>query len=126
MVWIKSIVSQQDEFKKAISLSAFLHVFLVAAMIFQANFKQKPLIDLSQAISVSLSEITPNTKISDEPKAAPAPVSEPASAIDEPEPAKPLVDNKSKLDPEIKKVEKPKPKEEINLAKAKNKQKLAL
>lgn len=126
MVWIKSIFSQQDEFKKAISLSAFLHIFLVAAMIFKANFKQKPLIDVSQAISVSLSDITPNTKISDEPMAAPAAVPEPAATIDEPEPVKPLVEEKPKPQPEIKKVEKPKAKEEINLAKAKSKQKLAL
>ena len=129
MVWIKSFFSQQDEFKKAISLSAFLHVFLVAAMIFKANFKQKPLIDVSQAISVSLSDITPHTKISDEPQQAAAPAAvpepEPAAAV-EPEPAKPVVKEKAKPEPEVKKVEKPKPKEDINLAKAKNKQKLAL
>lgn len=119
MVWIKSILSQQDEFKKAISLSAFLHIFLVTAMIFKANFKQKPLIDVSQAISVSLSDITPNTKISDEPMAAPAP----AEVIE-----KPVVEEKTKPEPEpvVKKIEKPKPKEEINLAKVKSKQKLAL
>jgi TonB family protein len=126
LVWIKSIFSQQDEFKKAINLSAFLHIFLVAAMIFKANFKQKPLIDVSQAISVSLSDITPNTKISDEPMAAPAVVPEPAAAIEEPEPVKPLVEKKARPEPEIKKVDKPKPKEEINLAKVKSKQKLAL
>lgn len=131
MVWIKSFFSQQDEFKKAISLSAFLHIFLVAAMIFKANFKQKPLIDVSQAITVSLADINPRTTISDEPQqaAAPAAVAEPeppAAVIEEPEPVKPVVEEKPKPQPEVKKVEKPKPKEDINLAKAKNKQKLAL
>ena len=128
MVWIKSFFLQQDEFKKAISLSAFLHIFLVAAMIFKANFKQKPLIDVSQAITVSLADITPNTTIADEPMqaAAPAPAAQPAAVEAEPEPVKPIVQEKTKPEPEVKKIEKAKPKEEVNLAKAKNKQKLAL
>jgi TonB family protein len=133
LVWIKSFFSQQDEFKKAISLSAFLHIFLVMAMIFKANFKQKPLIDVSQAITVSLADITPNTKIADEPQqaAAPAAAPEPVAMIEQPEPevskkSEPEVQEKTKPEPADKKVEKTKPKEDINLAKVKSKQKLAL
>lgn len=131
---IKSFLSEQDEFKKAISLSAFLHLFLIGAMIFQAALKpKKPLVDVSQAISVSIANITPYTTISEEPMAAPqVPTSEPEqvaetepepAVVHEPEPAKPLVQEKPK--PETKEVKKAeKAKEDLSLAKAKQKKAL--
>lgn len=132
---IKSFLSEQDEFKKAISLSAVLHLFLIGAMIFQAALKpKKPLVDVSQAISVSIANITPYTTISDEPMtAAQVPTSEPEQAVaeNEPEPAvvhepestKPLVKEKAKPETkEVKKVEKAK--EDLSLVKAKQKKAL--
>lgn len=105
-----------DDLKLGIGFSLALHIFIVGVFVLKFFFFSKPVLDLSQAISVSIGEITPNSKLPE--KAEPmAPAAEPEA------PSEP----KAKLDELPKKTAPPAPKEkEISLSKAKQKQKDAL
>jgi TonB family protein len=114
----------KDDLKIGIGFSLALHVFIVGVFVIKFFFFSKPVIDLSQAISVSIGELAPDTKLPQ--KVLPA---EPEAA--EPEAAAPV--EESSPDPKPKPEAMPKKKEppavkekEISLSKAKQKQKDAL
>ena len=126
---MKSFFTNGDDFRKGVILSVALHLLLIIGMVIKANYRSKPYIDLSQAISVSIAEITPNTTIADEPMQSSAPAPQPAAAkeperIADEKPTAPVKPEKAKPEPLKKNAEKSK--DEINLAKSKEKQKAAL
>lgn len=112
-----------DDLKIGIGFSLALHVFIVGVFVIKFFFFSKPVIDLSQAISVSIGELAPDTKLPQkvllEPVAAEPEAVEPAEET-APEPkAKPEAMPKKKVPPVAKE-------KEISLSKAKQKQKDAL
>ncbi len=126
MPWLKSFFSKQDDFTKAFALSALFHLLVISFFIVKLLVFSKPLIDLSQAISVNLSDLKIADKlpekyvppVAEEPQAKIEPAEEPDVA---PEKEKPATKKPEKL------PVKPVPeKEEVNLSKVKNKQKEAL
>lgn len=109
--------------KMGLGFSLALHVFIVAVFIIKFFYFSKPILDLSQAISVNIGELAPSEKLPEkvqpemapDEEVAPAPVEEETSAA----PVKP----KALLKKEIKVAAK---EPEINLNKSKLKQKEAM
>ena len=116
----ESLTANRDDFKKSLGVSLTLHGLLLLIAIIKVTFYSKPLIDLSQAISVSIAE-SPNSSTSKLPEKV-DPVAAP------PTPATPET-KEAKVEPKPPKEKiaatKNATKEEINLSKVKNKQKAA-
>ena len=113
----------KDDLRMGIGFSLALHVFIVGVFVIKFFFFSKPVIDLSQAISVSIGELAPDTKLPQkvlpEPEAAELEVDKPVEE-NAPQPkAKPEAMPKKKELPVVKE-------KEISLNKAKQKQKDAL
>lgn len=127
MLWFKSFFDSQDDFKKAFALSAALHLLVISFFVIKLLVFSKPLIDLSQAISVNIGELTESDKL---PEKAQAPTSTEEKARPPLEVKKPTADKKETVE-KVKETKKLPQKEVsdkdiINLSKVKNKQKLAL
>jgi colicin import membrane protein len=128
----KSPLASPDYFRTAFILSAAAHAVIVALFVVKILFFSKPLIDLSQAISVSVSDLGATQRL---PEKKTEPSAEPAKDAndDNPPPKEEPVKESSKpaksesAKPEtLPKKTKPEPKkEEINLSKSKSKQKEA-
>ncbi len=129
MIELKSFFTNGDDFRKGVLLSLALHLVLAVGAVIKANYRSKPYIDFSQAISVSVAEISPNTKIADESLQS-MPASPASTNTKQPEPIadeKPSAfSNPEKTKTESAKKKADKSKTEINLAKSKAKQKAAL
>lgn len=127
-------VAPKDNFKTALVVSVLLHLTIALIFMIKAVFFSKPLIDLSQAISVNVADFSDVHKLPDK---RPNVVEEPSSK-EEPQPeVKPEPEVETSVKPEppkpepvkkepLPKKEKPANKDEINLAKSKSKQKKAL
>ena len=125
MPWLKSFFSKQDDFSKALALSAIFHLFVIVFFIIKFLVFSKPLIDLSQAISVNISDLSTNNKLPEKYE-APAPIAKEEPAPEkEVKPAPPVAPPK-KAEKLPVKVTPPPEKETINLSKVKSKQKQAL
>lgn len=99
-----AIKSQQpDDLKRSIGVSVLLHVLIIALFTIRSVFFSEPLIDLSQAITVSVGPLPDTNRLPPkaQPSPAPAPAEEPAPAQAKPEPAPPA--------PEPEPVAKPEP-----------------
>ena len=115
--------AESDDLKMGIGFSLALHVFIVGVFVIKFFFFSKPVLDLSQAISVSIGELAPDTKLPQK--------MQPLPQLAEPEAVEPLEESppEAKAKPEAlpKKTVIPVVKEkEISLTKAKQKQKDAL
>lgn len=136
--------SQPDDLKRSIGISVLLHGVLISLFAIRSLFFSEPLIDLSQAITVSVGELPDNNRLP--PKAQPAqsvakeeptpPQPEPAAPV-EPEPAPKPVAKPEPTPPakETAKVEPDKTKmppknvakeDEVNLEKSRARQREAL
>jgi colicin import membrane protein len=119
-------VAPKDDFKTALVVSVLLHLIIASVFLIKVIFFSKPLIDLSQAISVSVADFSDAQKLP-EKRTAPAPAEEkPAEPVKEEAEEPPAKIEKSKPEPLPKKNKPPEVKEEINLSKSKSKQKQAL
>lgn len=129
--------NNSDDFNSAIAVSVGLHLALIIFFVMKSTLSTKPVIDLSQAISVSLADLPQTTEklpakaqpVAAQPEPAPETVAEPepvAKPIPTPVPPKSVTAPKrvEKTPPQV--TEKQKPAEEINLKKSKQKQKAAL
>lgn len=113
-----------DDLKIGLGFSLALHVFIVSVFIIKFFFYSQPVLDLSQAISVNIGELTPDNKLPQKAQEAEEPE---AQAPDQMANEKPPAAKTKPREALPKKVEKPAAKEpEISLNKAKQKQKEAL
>jgi TonB family protein len=115
--------ARSDDLKLGIGFSLALHVFIVGVFVIKFFFFSKPVLDLSQAISVSIGEVVPDNKLPQKAEPMPAPA-EPVDAATADDTAP---EQKAKPEAMPKKQQSTPPKEkEISLSKAKQKQKDAL
>lgn len=130
-------IAPKDNFKMAVVVSVLLHLIIAAVFMVKAVFFSKPLIDLSQAISVNVADFSDVHKLPEKrtplieeapPKATePEAKDEPEKEIAaKPEPARPEPQPEPVKKEPLPKKEKPVVKDEINLTKTKTKQKKAL
>lgn len=108
------------DFKKSIGISLCVHILLFAFFAVRFLFYSQPVLDLSQAINVSMGEISKDDRLPEktEPEAVPEPEDEPAQKIDPTEEKKPVAEKK--IIPKLKTNEPPKT-DSVSLAKAKQK-----
>lgn len=118
-MYLKSFVPK-DDFKIALIASALLHLIIASIFLVKILFFSKPLIDLSQAISVSVSELGPSQRL---PEKRAEPAEEKPAEVKEDAPTKPET---LKSEPLPKKIKTPEVKDEVNLAKNKKTQKKAM
>jgi colicin import membrane protein len=131
---VKNGEAQPDYFKTAFFISAAGHAILLSFFIVRILFFSKPLIDLSQAISVNVEDFAPTRALPQKKTEVPA---EPAPEVkEETPPEKDITPPKETAPPKEETKAKPEPlpkkaktvetkKDEINLKKAKNRQKEA-
>jgi outer membrane biosynthesis protein TonB len=111
-----------DEFKKSLGFSLGLHVFVLLIFFIKFAFFSKPIIDVSQAISVSIGDVIMQDTNKLPPKIQDSQQLEPAK---EPVTEEAPQEKVQKINEIAKAPDKPKP-DEINLNKTKAKQKDAL
>lgn len=126
MLEFNPVQKNSDEFLKGFGLSLTLHFLVLAFFIIKMTYFSKPLIDLSQSITVSLSDFTETSRLPEKvvnPKEDDTPPSRNIEKeISEAETVKP-----KNIPKEVVKKNLPNEKEiEINLKKVKSKQKDAL
>ena len=127
MLQEKTVQKKPDDFRKSIGISIALHSVILSLFLIRNLFFSEPMIDLSQAISVSVGDMKDIAKLPEKVQAPPPaeepepiPEEEPVEEVKTPEPEKPVAEK-----PKEPVKEKPK-NEEVNLTKAKAKQKDAL
>ena len=113
--------AEKDDLKMGIGFSLALHVFIVGVFVIKFFFFSKPVLDLSQAISVSIGELAPDSKLPQkvQPLAAEPEVVEPVEENAPEQKAKPESMPKKVVPAVVKE-------KEVSLSKAKQKQKDAL
>lgn len=121
---LEPIKKNSDEFKKGFGLSLALHLFIAALFIVNMVFFSKPLIDFSQAISVSIGEFKSNENLPEKSTAEEHPTAEKIEE-DLPQQNEEPVETKKTVEKKLPPKEKVKT-PEISLKKAKSKQKAAL
>ncbi len=125
MSFTKSFLNQQDDFKKAFALSVFIHLFLALFFAIKVSFFSKPLIDISQAISVNVEDFKLGNTLPQKKESEPAIIEKEFEKEVAPEKETVPEQEISKPDP-LPKKQPIKEKDTINLAKNKIKQKQAL